>query len=117
EPPPPDAAPPSDSAEPPTTPPPPPHGQVDWERWIGVRGAAVLGGVVLALAGLFFFRYSIEHGLIPPWLRVIVGTLAGLGCVLAAERGLRRDYGRTADARAGAGGVILYVSFWAAGPR
>src|SRR5262249_11363436 len=60
---------------------------------------------------------SIEHGLIPPWLRVVVGTLAGLGCVLAAERGLRRDYGRTADSLAGAGVVILYVSFWAAGPR
>src|SRR5262249_6845681 len=117
EPPPPDEAPPSDAVGPPATPPPPPRGQVDWERWIGVRGAAVLGGVVLALAGLFFFRYSIEHGLIPPWLRVVVGTLAGLGCVLVAERGLRRDYGRTADALAGAGVVILYVSFWAAGPR
>jgi uncharacterized membrane protein len=116
-PPPPDAAPPLDAVEPAATPPPAPRGPVDWERWIGVRGAAVLGGVVLALAGLFFFRYSIEHGLIPPWLRVVVGTLAGLGCVLGAERGLRRDYGRTADALAGAGVVILYVSFWAAGPR
>jgi uncharacterized membrane protein len=115
--PPPDVTPPLDSGRPPATPPPSPRAQVDWERWIGVRGAAVLGGVVLALAGLFFFRYSIEHGLIPPWLRVVVGTLAGLGCVLAAERGLRRDYGRTADALAGAGVVILYVSFWAAGPR
>ncbi len=112
-----DVAPPFDAVRPPAPPPPPPRGQVDWERWIGVRGAAVLGGVVLALAGLFFFRYSIEHGLIPPWLRVVIGTLVGLGCVLAAERGLRRDYGRTADALAGAGVVILYVSFWAAGPR
>jgi uncharacterized membrane protein len=102
---------------PPTEPPPPAGSQIDWERWIGVRGAAVLGGGVLALAGLFFFRYSIEHGLIPPWLRVVMGTLAGLGCIVAAERGLRRDYGRTADALAGAGVVLLYASFWAAGPR
>jgi hypothetical protein len=109
--------PPSGIVPAPAPPAPPPGGHADWERWIGVRGAAVLGGVVLALAGLFFFRYSIEHGLIPPWLRVVVGTLAGLGCLLAAERGLRRDYGWTADALAGAGVVILYVSFWAAGPR
>ncbi|MCW5890235.1 MAG: DUF2339 domain-containing protein [bacterium] len=98
-------------------PPPSAWSQIDWERWIGVRGAAVLGGGVLALAGLFFFRYSIEHGLIPPWLRVVMGTLTGLGCIVAAERGLRRDYGRTADALAGAGVVLLYASFWAAGPR
>jgi hypothetical protein len=113
-----DSEPPPSGVAPAPAPPASPLGaHVDWERWIGVRGAAVLGGVVLALAGLFFFRYSIEHGLIPPWLRVVVGTLAGLGCLLAAERGLRRDYGWTADALGGAGLVILYVSFWAAGPR
>ena len=43
----------------------PPSGEsrgptIDWERWIGVRGAAVLGGIVLALAGILFVRYSIE---------------------------------------------------------
>jgi hypothetical protein len=37
--------------------------------------------------------------------------------VLTAEGGLRRDCGRTADALAGASVVILYVTFWAAGPR
>lgn len=115
----PDAAPPPSDVPPPPPEPPQPSAwsQIDWERWIGVRGAAVLGGAVLALAGLFFFRYSIEHGLIPPWLRVVMGTLSGLGCIVAAERGLRRDYGRTADALAGAGVVLLYASFWAAGPR
>lgn len=98
----------------PEPPPPPPAVQIDWERWIGVRGAAVLGGVVLALAGLFFFRYSIEHGLIPPWLRVVLGTLAGCACLVAADVMRRRDYGGTADAVAGAGIVVLYAAFWAA---
>jgi hypothetical protein len=88
--------------------------KIDWERWVGVRGAAVLGGVVLALAGLYFFRYSIEHGLIPPWLRVVVGTLLGLGCMLCAEWKARARYAVTADALAGAGVVILYAAFWAA---
>src|SRR5262249_2791624 len=70
-----------------------------WEQWLGVRGAAVLGGVALALAGIFFFRYSIEHDLIPPWLRVVMATLVGLGALAASERdGMRPDLVRTADA-------------------
>jgi hypothetical protein len=92
-----------------------PH--VDWERWIGVRGAAVLGGVVLALAGLYFFQYSIEHGLIPPWLRVLFGTVAGVGCIAGAELRARRRYEALANALVGGGTVILYAAFWAASVR
>ncbi|HVH20338.1 MAG TPA: DUF2339 domain-containing protein [Myxococcota bacterium] len=91
--------------------------RIDWERWIGVRGAAVLGGVVLALAGLYFFQYSIEHGLIPPWLRVLVGTLAGLGCVAGAELRARGRYESLANGLVGGGIVVLYAAFWAASVR
>ena len=87
---------------------------IDWERLFGVRAAAVLGGVALALAGLLFFKYSIEHGLIPPWLRVVLGTVVGLGCVAASEWSLRRRYAGTANALGGAGIVVLYAAFWAA---
>jgi uncharacterized membrane protein len=100
---------------PPEPPPPSLFEQVDWEQWLGVRGAAVLGGAALALAGLFFFRYSIEHGLIPPWLRVVMGVLAGVAAIGGAEWSLRRDYAGTANALAGGGLVILYAAFWAAG--
>jgi len=84
---------------------------------LGVRAAAVLGGTVLALAGLYFFRYSIEHGLIPPWLRVVIGTLAGLACLVAAEWRLRARNAVTANALSGAGIAILYAAFWAARTR
>jgi len=97
--------------------PPPPSGprvSIDWERWIGVRGAAVLGGIVLALAGLYFFQYSIEHGLIPPWLRVVLGTAIGLGCIAGAEWRARPRYVTTANALVGGGIVVLYAAFWAA---
>lgn len=86
---------------------------VDWERWIGGRGAAVLGGGALALAGLLLFRYSIEHGLIPPWLRVTLGFLSGTACLAAAEWVLRQRYAITANPVAGGGIVILYASSWA----
>ncbi|MBM4246940.1 MAG: DUF2339 domain-containing protein, partial [Deltaproteobacteria bacterium] len=89
--------------------------QVNWEQWLGVRGAAVLGGAARALAGLFFFRYSIEHGLIPPWLRVVLGVLAGVAAIGGASFGLRRRYAGTANALAGGGLVTLYAAFWAAG--
>jgi uncharacterized membrane protein len=74
----------------------------------------VLGGIALASAGLLFFRYSIEHGLISPPLRVILGTLVGLGAIAAPQFGWRERYTDAADAICGAGLVILYASFWAA---
>ncbi len=81
---------------------------------MGVRGAAVLGGVVLALAAILFLKYSIEHGLIPPIVRVALGFLAGAGSIVGSEAMRRRRYGVTADAVAGAGVVMLYAAVWAA---
>jgi hypothetical protein len=105
EPPPPSATPPSSAAAPPLRP--------DWERWIGVRGAAALGACILVLAGLYFFKYSIEHDLVPPVARVILGTLVGLGGIGASELMLRRKYTVLANWLGGAGIAILYTSFWA----
>jgi len=113
-PPPPPAAPPRPAAPPPVS---APRVEIDWEQLFGVRAAAGLGGVALALAGLLFFKYSIEHGLIPPWLRVVLGTLVGVACIAGSEWRLRREYARTADALAGAGMVVLYAAFWAASIR
>jgi uncharacterized membrane protein len=98
----------------PVTTPPPPSAKIDWERWIGIRGAAVLGAIALGLAGLLFFKYSIEHGLITPTMRVVLGTFVGLGCLVSSEWLRRRDQRYVAEAVAGAGVVILYAAFWAA---
>ena len=116
------------TAERAASPPPPPSGAgaappgdagprlpaIDWERWIGVRGAAVLGGIVLALAGILFVRYSIEHGLISPALRVAMGILTGLASIAGSEWLRKRGYRINADALAGAGIVLLYAALWAA---
>src|SRR5437867_3540374 len=113
-PPPPPAAPPRPAAPPPVA---GPRVEIDWEQLFGVRAAAGLGGVALALAGLLFFKYSVEHGLVPPWLRVVLGTVVGVACIAGSEWRLRREYARTADALAGAGMVVLYAAFWAASIR
>src|SRR5439155_13488527 len=80
--PPPPAAPPRPAAPPPVS---APRVEIDWEQLFGVRAAAGLGGVALALAGLLFFKYSVEHGLVPPWLRVVLGTVVGVACIAGSE--------------------------------
>ncbi len=99
---------------PPAAPPPSGSPGINWEQWLGIRGAAVLGGIVMALAAVLFLKYSIEQGLIPPIVRVAIGLLAGVGCLFASEKMRERDYSVTANALSGAGIVILYASVWAA---
>lgn len=93
---------------------PAPKPRFEWERWLGVRGAAVLGGIFLAITGLLFFQYSIEQGWITPELRVILGTVVGIACMIGAVPLRRRGYRLTADAITSGGAIILYAAFWAA---
>jgi len=99
-------------AAPPSSGPAPAPVRFDWERWVGVRGAAAVGACVLVIAGLYFFEYSIENDLVPPWLRVVLGVLVGLGGIGASELMLRRSYTVLANWVAGAGVAILYSAFW-----
>ena len=99
---------------PPSAPRPSPLSRIEWERWIGVRGAAAAGGIVLALAALLFFQYSIEHGLISPTMRVVLGVIVGISCIVGSEWLVKRDQAAAANALAGAGIVILYGATWAA---
>jgi uncharacterized membrane protein len=99
-------------AEPPS-PAPPPAQPIEWEKWLGVRGAAVLGGIVLAMAGLLFFKYSVERGWLSPLIRVGLATLFGVGALVAGEK-LRKGYDVTAHALSGGGVVVLYAAIWAA---
>ena len=78
-----------------------------------MRGAAVLGGIVLALAGLLFFQYSIQHGLISRGMRVALGFIVGVACVGGSEWVRRRGYRPAAEGLAGAGVVVLYAAIWA----
>lgn len=110
------AAPPQPPPPPPAPPPAPPapaRPPFDWERWIGVRGAAVLAGILFALAGIYFVRFSIEQGWLSPAVRLSLGLLAGLGAVVGSEVLRRRGYEPTANGMAGGGVVVLYAALWA----
>jgi uncharacterized membrane protein len=86
--------------------------KVDWEAWLGVRGAALMGGIVMAVAGIMFFRYAIEHSLIAPPIRVALSLATGIACLTAGER-LRPRYTPTANALSAGGVVVLFAAFWA----
>ncbi len=103
------------SAEPPEAPPPVPRRPaIEWERWLGVRGAALLAGVLFALAGLYFVRFAVEAGWLAPPVRVAIAILAGLGTLIASEVLRHRGYEPTANGLAGGGVVVLYGAVWAA---
>ncbi len=106
------AAPREDAASP--TPARPAAKPFDLERWLGVRGAAVLGGIFLAIAGFLFLQHSIERGWITPLARVVAAAIGGVACFAASFPLRRRGYAITASALAGAGAVILYAASWAA---
>lgn len=92
-------------------------GAVDWERWIGVRGAAVVGGIVLALAAILFFRHAFERGWIQPSVRVAIGVASGIALIGGGWFTRRRGFRWAPDALAGAGIVALYATIWAADKR
>ncbi len=90
--------------------------QIDWEQFLGVKLFSWIGGLALLLGIAFFVKYSFEHNLIPPEVRVALGFLAGMG-LLAGGIGLRRkEYAVTAQTLTATGVVVLYaVSFAAHG--
>lgn len=55
------------------------------ETLLSGNGLFWLGAIILALGGIFLAKYSIEAGLLPPSIRVIMGSLVGISLIGAAE--------------------------------
>lgn len=98
-----------EETEEPATPFQPLLARIDWEQFMGVRLFAWLGGFALFLAAAFFVKYSLDHGLIPPWLRVTIGFATGVGLLAVGVRMSQNKYKITADTLCGTGVVILYA--------
>ena len=82
---------------------------VNWEQFMGVKLFAWLGGLALFLGIAFFVKYSFEHDLIPPAVRVTLGFVTGLGLVVGGLWIPRGKYRITAQTLVAAGIVSLYV--------
>jgi uncharacterized membrane protein len=108
----------------PPAPPPPPvsrggHGgfelpSIDWENFIGVKLFSWIAGIALALAGVFFLRYSMDHGWLQPAVRMSIGIVVGIALLIGSELRAARRYGITVNALTGAGIAILFSTFFAA---
>jgi uncharacterized membrane protein len=86
------AAPPASAV--PSTPPPAPSSrppQIGFEERFGTRWVVWVGGVALALGGIFLVRYTIQEGLIGPGVRIMLGALLALVLVFAGEWTRRKE--------------------------
>ncbi len=89
-----------------------------FEELFGRRLPIWAGGVTLAVAGVLLVKYSIDSGLLSPFVRVLLGLIFGAGLIIGAETALRQE-ARVRDPRvrqslAGAGLATLYAVIWAA---
>jgi uncharacterized membrane protein len=98
----------------PKEPPPPPRPAFNWEALLGVRGAAWGGGIAFVIAGILFAKWSFEHNLITPPMRVAIIVATGIASLVGSEFTLRKGYGVTANALSGAGILLLYTGFYVA---
>ena len=86
---------------------------VDWERWVGVRGAAALGAGILVIALLYFLRYSIDAGWLTIGHRVVLGALLSVAGLGVSELRLKKTHTVLANWVEGASIAGLYASAWA----
>jgi Predicted membrane protein (DUF2339) len=82
---------------------------INWELFMGVKLFAWLGGLALFLAVSFFVKYSFEHDLIPPAVRVALGFIVGAGLLAGGVLLSRRAYQVTAQTLCATGVVVLYA--------
>jgi uncharacterized membrane protein len=87
----------------------PPARTIDWEQFMGAKMFAWIGGFALFLGVAFFVKYSFEHNLIPPELRVAIGFLTGIALVIGGVALKRKENVVTAQTLCATGILILYA--------
>ncbi len=83
--------------------------RIDWEQFMGAKLFAWLGGLAALLGVAFFVKYSFDHDLIPPELRVAIGFVFALGLVIGGLKIDRTRFGITAQTLIATGMVSLYA--------
>ena len=100
-----------------------PAREVSFEERFGTRWVVWVGGIALALGGIFLVRYAIEQDLIGPRVRIMLGALFALVLVIAgewqrrSERALALPSLPSADIPAiltAAGTTVAYATVYAA---
>jgi Predicted membrane protein (DUF2339) len=95
------------AAEPPA--PKPSLPAINWEQFMGAKLFAWIGGLALFLGVAFFVKYSFEHNLVPPEMRVAIGFAVGLALVVGGLTLKRKENRVTAQTLCATGILILYA--------
>src|SRR5216110_2868015 len=82
---------------------------IDWEQFMGAKLFAWIGGLALFLGIAFFVKYSFEHNLIPPELRIAIGFVVGAGLVVGGSLLKRKENAVTAQTLCATGILVLYA--------
>jgi uncharacterized membrane protein len=101
----------------PPPPPKPPKPKIAWEQQIGAKLPVWIGGIALALSGIFLVKYSIDTGLLNPAVRCVLAGILGVAMLAAAQAMLMYRIAngeRIAQALSGAGVAVLYGTLFAA---
>jgi hypothetical protein len=87
----------------------PPKPPINWEQFMGAKLFAWIGGLALFLGVAFFVKYSFEHNLIPPELRVAIGFVVGVGLIIGGLLLKRKENAVTAQTLCATGVLVLYA--------
>src|SRR5882762_5353609 len=82
---------------------------IDWEQFMGAKLFAWIGGLALFLGIAFFVKYSFEHNLIAPELRIAIGFVVGAGLVVGGLLLKRKENAVTAQTHCATGILVLYA--------
>ncbi|QDG76629.1 DUF2339 domain-containing protein [Labrenzia sp. PHM005] len=58
---------------------------IEKEQTIGARWSIWVGGVTLAIGGIFLVKYAVDHGVLGPLPRVLLGALLGVVLLVGGE--------------------------------
>jgi uncharacterized membrane protein len=82
---------------------------INWEQFMGAKLFAWIGGFALFLGVAFFVKYSFEHNLISPELRVAIGFAVGASLIIGGLLLKRKENAVTAQTLCATGTLVLYA--------
>src|SRR6266566_2821475 len=87
----------------------PARAPINWEQFMGAKLFAWIGGLALFLGVAFFVKYSFEHNLISPELRIAIGFVVGASLVIGGLLLKRKENAVTAQTLCATGILVLYA--------